>query len=42
MGVSRKTIMTKALYNRIYHPFIGKTFIRNIREDLDQKIEKVC
>jgi len=32
MGGSGKTTIAKAIYNRIYHQFIGKSFIENIRE----------
>ena len=30
IGGSGKTTIAKAIYNRIYHPFIGKSFIENI------------
>jgi len=30
MGGSGKTTLAKAIYNQIYHPFIGKSFIENI------------
>jgi len=36
MGGSGKTTLAKAIYNQIYHPFIGKSFIKNVREVRDQ------
>ena len=35
MGGSGKTTLAKAIYNRIYRPFIGKSFMENIREVWD-------
>jgi len=35
MGGSGKTTVAKAIYNRIYRTFIGKSFIENIREVYD-------
>nr|XP_007134208.1 hypothetical protein PHAVU_010G028500g [Phaseolus vulgaris]ESW06202.1 hypothetical protein PHAVU_010G028500g [Phaseolus vulgaris] len=35
MGGSGKTTLAKAIYNRIYPPFIGKSFMENIREVWD-------
>jgi len=35
MGGSGKTTIAEAIYNRLYHTFIGKSFIHNIREDCD-------
>jgi len=36
MGGSGKTTIAKAIYNRIYRTFIGKSFIENIRELCDR------
>jgi len=36
MGGSGKTTLAKAIYNRIYRAFTGKSFIQNIREVCDQ------
>ncbi|ESW06208.1 hypothetical protein PHAVU_010G028900 [Phaseolus vulgaris] len=36
MGGSGKTTIAKAIYNRIYRQFIGKSFIENIREVWDR------
>ena len=32
MGGSGKTTIAKAIYGRIYRPFIGKSFVENIKE----------
>ncbi|XP_014515492.1 TMV resistance protein N-like [Vigna radiata var. radiata] len=40
MGGSGRTTLAKAIYNRIYREFIGKSFIENIGEVWDSKIER--
>jgi len=40
MGGSGKTTLAKAIYNRIYRTFIGKSFIENIREVCNQLISR--
>ncbi|XP_027907674.1 TMV resistance protein N-like [Vigna unguiculata] len=40
MGGSGKTTLVKAIYNRTYHQFIGKSFIENISEAWDSENER--
>ena len=40
MGRSGKTTLAKAIYNRIYREFIGKSFIENISDVWDPKNER--